>query len=450
MENQSVSSQTNESTIVSNVWTPIERDEWINHATSATTDRGVRKGYMFNTMVKQVDHAVDTEDPTRSFATSSLAKAVYGQHPLVKRLSLCFYKSVMQKIHQNSFLRLMYNRYNFIVVVKGSNAYKMLLRRVQHDMEHSDLDIIIFVNPTLEDALFGQIHSSLVVLVSQVMSRYKKDLDSTLFAKGDAVEESILKKEFVSAFKTTYTQLVSAFEDEQHGKLVSPFESDEIRNACSKRSFVILNSSAKDDNVVRVEIPHMDKCEFIPLKKTPLVMSYNKTIRFDRDIEGKYTAAFELLRLRLNNVYQPPTQDVDTSEEETCELETKSVDDDIASTTSGVSSNQKTPLKRVKVIPADFIDVSIPLKNDAELIDFWSTGGARRCYEIFDKFVGANIMIPNVNECIRDLSNILNVYTNSHMKTDKRQKRLELFKQLDETRKKFRDEENDTHQSESL
>lgn len=414
-------------------WTPAERSDWINHAVTTTDERGVRRGYMFNTMVKQVDNTIDTEDAPRAFATASLAKALYGQHPLMKRLSLCFYKSMMMKIQQNSFLKLMYNRYNFIIVVKGSNAYKMLLRRVPHEIEHSDLDIIIFINPTLEDVLFEQIRSSLVILVSQVMSRYKKDLDTTLFARDDDVEESILRKDFVQQFKAFYNEQMALYDDGHNGRLVSPFESEIVRNACSKRSFVILNSDAKDDHVVRVEVPHLEKCEFIPLKKSPLVMSYNKTIRFDRDVEGKHIAEFELIRLRLNNMYQV-VEHTDTIEDDLT-----SEGDDVVSTASDGTSIHKRYV-RPKMVPADFIDVSIPLKGDADLIDFWTTGGSRRCYEIFDKFVGANIMIPNVNECIRDLSNILNVYTNSHMKTEKRQKRLELFKHLDETRKKWKDE----------
>lgn len=424
----------------SKVWTPVERDEWIQHALNSSSDREVRKGYMFNTMIKQIDPLIDHDDTIRSFTTSCLAKALYGNHPLLKRLSLCFYKSMMMKVQQNSFLKLMYNKYNFIVVVKGSNAYKMLLRRVPHEIEHSDLDIIIFINPNLEDILFEQIRSSLVILVSQVMSRYKKDLDATLFGKDDKVEESILRKDFVQQFKNLYIQALGEFDDNNHrGKLVSPFESDETRNACSKKSFLIVNSIAQDDHVVRVEIPHVDKCEFIPLKKSPIVLSHNKTIRFNRDVEGKYLAEFELIRLRINNLYK-----VEEDSETATESEEAIERDETASIASSTSSKEeKHKSRRGKIVPADFIDVSIPSKNDADLKDFWTTGGTRRCYEIFDKFVGSTIMIPNVNECIRDLSNILHVYTNSHMKTEKRQKRLELFKQLDETRKKWRQEPAD-------
>jgi hypothetical protein len=407
-------------------WTPLEREDWINECMNTNEERIVRDGFIGNLMLKQIDNANDNEDPRRNFVTSCLAKTLYGNHPLIKRLSLCFYKSLMLKMEQNSFLTLMYRRKNFVVMIKGSNAYKILLRHVSHDIEYSDLDIIMFINPHLEDDLFEQIRSSLVILVSQVMSRYKKDLDTTLFTSDEMMEESILKKNFVNDFKEYYKELVKEYNETGY-KILTPFESKKVRNFCSKRSFIITNST-QEDHVVRVEIPHMNKCEFIPLKKTPLVFSYNKTIEFKRDIEGEYIAKFDLLRLRLNNMIVP---EEDTLEQDD-DIDTVSINGSVYEDVEDIYYD----FKKCRVVPADFIDVSIPYKNDSELLDFWNSGGYKRCYEIYDRFIGTNLMIPNVNECIRDLSNMLHVYTNSHMKTEKRQKRLDMFKQLDENRKK--------------
>lgn len=408
-------------------WTPLEREDWINECMNTNEERIVRDGFIGNLMLKQTENANDNEDPRRNFVTSCLARTLYGYHPLIKRLSLCFYKSLMLKMEQNSFLSLMYRRKSFMVMIKGSNAYKILLRHVPHDIEHSDLDIIMFINPHLENELFEQIKSSLVILVSQVMSRYKKDLDATLFTSEDMMEESILKKNFVNDFKEHYKNVIKEYNETGY-KLLTPFESKKVRNFCSKKSFIITNSLSKDDHVVRVEIPHINKCEFIPLRKTPLVFSYNKTIEFKRDVEGEYIAKFDLLRLRLNNMLVP---EEDTMEHED-DVETMSINESLNEDVEDIYYD----FKKCRVVPADFIDVSIPHKNDAELLDFWNSGGYKRCYEIYDRFIGTNLMIPNVNECIRDLSNILNVYTNSHMKTEKRQKRLDMFKLLDENRKK--------------
>lgn len=407
-------------------WTPLEREDWITECMNTSEERITRDGFIGNLMLKQTENANDNEDPRRNFVTSCLARTLYGNHPLIKRLSLCFYKSLMLKMEQNSFLALMYRRKNFVVMIKGSNAYKLLLRHVPHDIEYSDLDIIVFINPRLEDELFEQIRSSLVILVSQVMSRYKKDLDATLFTPEEIMEESILKKNFVNDFKECYKKLIKEYNETGY-KILTPFESKKVRNFCSKRSFIITNNTSQE-HVVRVEIPHINKCEFIPLKKTPLVFSYNNTIEFKRDIEGEYIAKFDLLRLRLNNMLVPE----DDALEQDDDIENLSINGSVYEDVEDIYYDYK----KCRVVPADFIDVSIPYKNDAELLDFWSTGGYKKCYEIYDRFIGTNLMIPNVNECIRDLSNILHVYTNSHMKTEKRQKRLDMFKQLDENRKR--------------
>ena len=427
---QSESAQPSQPTSV--CWTPVDRDVWIADSVNSDKERDVRNGFTFNTMLKQPISVAEQEDPRRSFVTASLAKTLYGNHPLMKRLSLCFYKAMMFKIQQNTFLALMLRKRNFVVMVKGSNAYKMLLRHVPQAnsiIEYSDLDIIVFINPSLEDGLFEQIKGSLIILISQVMSRYKKDLDATLFANEDNVEEAILKKSFVKEFKDLYMSTLTTYNEQGH-MILAPFESQKVRNFCSKRSFVILDSETQKDHVVRIEVPHLLRCEFIPLKKTPIVLSHNKTIKFQRDTEGKYLAHFELLRLRVNNMLVPSGDDDESNESN----ESTSVCE------SNLSHNEDCVVeyydyKKCKVVPADFIDVSIPCKEDAELIDFWNSGGFRKCYEIYDKFVGAEIMIPNINECIRDLSNILNVYTNSQMKVEKRQARLEMFKLLDENRK---------------
>jgi len=427
-------------------WTPSDRDEWLAHCANTDKERGVKDGYGFNVMMKQLPtNGSDQEDPRRSFVTSCLANTLYGNHPLIKRLSLCFYKALMMQLSQNSFLTLMQRRGNFVIMVKGSNAYKLLLRRIPQikiDVDYSDLDVVVFINPHLEDALFEQIKGSLVILISQVLSKYKKDLDATLFASGDNVnlEERILRKDLVQDFKELFKSSLEKYEEEGI-RLLTPFQSNKVRNYCSKRSFVIIANEVQRNHVVRVEVPHLPRCERIPLKKTPIVLSHNKTIEFDRDIEGKYKAHFELLRLRINNMLVPlvnENQELDKAE--AAAADNASVSNGSSDGCSETDSSLEFyDYKKCKVVPADFIDVSIPCKDDAELLDFWNSGGYKRCYEIFDKFVGANIMIPNVNECIRDLSNILNVYTNSQMKVEKRQKRLDMFKLLDENRKKIWD-----------
>lgn len=416
---------------MSNVWTPEDREKWINLAVSSTEQRSVERGYVFSSFPK-VQGSTDYEDKKRSFVTSCLAKAMFTVNPIIRRLSLCFYKALMSKIFQNSFLTAMYKKKNFIVLVKGSNAYKLLLRKVENDIEHSDTDIVIHINPFLDDALFEQIKSSIVILVSQVMSRYKKDLDSILFASNEQqVDIGILHPQLVKEFKETYNELLKGYAPEEEndvkGVFVSPFEDTVTRNECSKKSFMILDSTARENTAVRVEVPHLNMCEFIPLKKSPLVVSHNKAINFKRDKEGQYDATFELIRMRLNNMFIINDESIEEFDETRSEISLGS--------DASLRSNASEYKRKYKIVPADFIDVSIPLKYDAELMDFWTTGGIYRCYEMYEPFAGANIMVPNLKECIRDLTNVLTVYTNTSVKIEKRQKRLDFFINLDKSRR---------------
>jgi hypothetical protein len=415
--------------MANNMWTPQERNEWIAYASSTNKDREMRRGHLFYAMTKQGHNtSIGFEDPKRVFVTACLAKAMYDTNPILKRLSFCFYKLLMQKVNNNSFLATMQRRRHFIIVVKGSNAYKLLLKSLAKDIEHSDLDIVVLIDPSLEGDLYTRIKDSLVIAITQSISIYKRDMEATLFA---GTENSILRQELVHEFKTSYMNMLKEYsknsnKNDKSEYMVSPFEDDEARYLCSKRSFLITESSTSAERAARIEIPHFDKCECLPLKKSPLIVSYNKTISFDRDTEGVLKGNFELIRLRLNNICVVPDDETQDTK-----IDTTS---DNASDIGSVSSHHVG--NKTFVVPADFIDVSIPLKGDAVLEDFWSNGGFKRCYEVYDKFVGMNVMIPNVNQCIHDLSNMLNLYNNGQVKIEKRQKRLELFKTLDAERRK--------------
>jgi hypothetical protein len=364
--------------------------------------------------------SVRLEESRRSYITNCLAKAMHGHNPVMKRLALCYYKLLMSKVNNNSFLATMQRKRYFVIVVKGSIAYKLLLRSLAHDIEHSDLDIVVFINPLLDDDLYTRIKNSLVIVTTQTMSIYKRDLEATLFG---GKENSILCQELCQEFKQIYASMLKEYVvDGAEERIISPFEDNEARNICSKRSFIITDTEL-DEKVVRIEIPHFDMCEFIPLKKSPLVVSYNKTINFDRDNEGNYKGRFELIRMRLNNLCV-----IDA-------VEHLATGDD-KSDTNSIASASSSLVSKTFIVPADFIDVSIPLKGDAVLEDFWVNGGFKRCYEIYDRFVDCNIMVPNLNQCIHDLSNMLNLYNNGQVKTEKRQQRLELFQKLDDERRK--------------
>jgi len=433
------------------VWSSNDREEWIANAIQSSDERDIKDGYSYTKMLRNVESLTEhIEDGKRGFVTACLAHAIYDNDvKKLRRLSLCFYSALMNKMFNNSYLHLMYRRNNFIILMKGSNAYKLLLRHLpeQKDIEYSDLDIVMYINPNLDDDNFEQLQSSLIIMVSQVMSRYKRDLDAVLFPAHTRTHthiHDIVSPEHIEEFKASFEKLLGTFipgaANAEPGVFHSPFDQDtQTRFRCSKRSFIIANSSMDDNLVVRVEVPHLDKCDCIPLRKTPLVLSHNMAIRFPRDIEGHYQADFHLLRLRLNTLYENTeiTSDTHThTGSDMCVCDTDSHE--------GVGTQPQKPKKSFKIVPTDFIDVSIPSKHDSELLHFWDSDGFNNCHEVYDETIEACITIPNVHECVRDLTNMLYIYTNNQnlVKYEKRLKRLELLKELDTSQSAWNNVQN--------
>lgn len=377
------------------IWTHDDREAWVADAIRCSFGHGSFAGYRYNSFPLEMDGTF--EDEKRAFVTACLADVVMNNIPVFRKLSLGFYQALIHKIHDNSFLLMNYMNRNFVVVIKGSNSYRLLLGNAPEleGMEHSDLDITILINPFLAEDLFSKIKESVVICVSQVMSRYKRDLDNTLFSN-NCTGGGLLNEDEVKAFKDAYAEALCDREVEG-GYMVSPFMDAITRNECSKKSFIIRHSLVDEKQVVRVEVPHLKRCERIPLKKSPFVVSHNNTITFKRDKEGQYHGEFDLIRLRLNNMF--------------------------------VSNNGGNHAQH-KVVPADFIDVSIPSQRDAQLMDFWMHGGIYRCVSVVEPFTGIAVVIPNLDECIRDLHDMLYVYDNNQIKVEKRKERLDMFVQM--------------------
>lgn len=384
------------------IWTHDDREAWVYDAIHCPIGHGMFAGYKYMSFPLEMDGYV--EDEKRAFATSCLADVVMNDNPVFRKLSLGFYHALLQKIYDNSFLMMNYMNRNFVVLVKGSNGYKLLLGEVPEvkGMEHSDLDITILINPFLPGDLFGKIKDSMTICVSQVMSRYKRDLDNTLFSNNGG--GGILSADEVKAFKDAYAEALCDKEF-NGGFMVSPFADDLTRNECSKRSFIIRHSRVEEKQVVRVDVPHLNKCERIPLKKSPFVVSHNNTITFKRDKSGQYHGEFDLIRLRLNNMFM---------------------------SNQGMHHDDAEFQVRHKIIPADFIDVSIPSQQDAQLLDFWMHGGIFKCVSVVDPCTRITVVVPNLDECIRDLHDMLYVYDNNQIKVEKRKERLDMFLKMRE------------------
>jgi hypothetical protein len=82
---------------------------------------------------------------------------------------------------------------------------------------------------------------------------------------------------------------------------------------------------------------------------------------------------------------------------------------------------------RQERVPADFIDVSIASKNDAELIEFWNKG---MCLNVYDRYANVWLVTPDIYSCIADLYKMLHVYECPESKKPKRQQKYTKLMQL--------------------
>lgn len=399
------------------VWNPSRRNAFIEKAVGSDDSRGYEGGYQFKVYPKIEGAMQDDGDSRRATLTDALASVIYSKNPKFRYISLGFYYNLVDKIRMHPKLGVMLWK-DVNVVIKGANAYAYLTKD-QSMFPFSDLDIMIMINPELSEREFSEAKAELRTIVLQSISQYKRMLDNMFFVKGsnkykdsEMYQQSVLlKEELIEEFKKEYKDAIMAI-NMAHARenvlILSPFEDDSIRNSCSRYSFVLKNSKRQSDSVVRVEVPHYDKCEKIPLKKSPFFASANETIDFKRDgelLEGK----FELYRLKFCNLV--------------------------------IELDDKGNTVKEERVAADFIDVSIASKGDAELTDFYSKA---RCEQIKDpeacewrvyregawKTVNCWLVMPNIATCVYDLHKMLNVYACPEAKKAKREARYKALMAL--------------------
>ncbi len=371
-------------------WTPEDRNALIDLAINSKDGRGQRGPYHFSVLPKI--NGNEQEDVRRNMLTEALADSIYKTTPELRNVSLSFYRILMQKLSSNSYTGPYLNG-DIFVVIKGSNAYAFVTEeKYPEDFPFSDLDVMIYINPYLSDAMFNQLKQAVRVAVLQTISQYKRLLDHMFFLN-KPIEGVFLDEETITSFKDVYTKTLESIVLPDGAQFVSPFVNDEVRNYCSRHSFLIKNSVAQDNSVVKIDVPHFDRCERIPLRKTPLFCSYNDTIDFSRGNNDATPGHFDLYRIRFNNMYVE--KDVETGE-----------------------------ILHEERVSADFIDITIASKDDSELIDFWNKG---RCVCLYDKYSNLWLAMPDIHSCISDLYKMLNVY---ECPESKRQKRTQKFNKL--------------------
>lgn len=275
------------------VLTPKDRESIIAEALTSELARGriSAGGRSYDYTVFPASAAKVSINNLRPILTAGLANVIYNK--LVKRpeyryISLGFYYTLLDKIGFQRDVR---------IVVKGSNAYAYLTDDPVN-FPYSDLDVSIFINPALDGDTFKSLHTWLHGKVLLAMSCFKRTLDDMFF--GNRKLEGFLKEDVIADFKRDY----SDFHKDQ-GSLSSPFAGSQERNMCSNNSFLIKASLKQSGNVVKVDVPHYDNCETIPLRRTPFVCSYNETIDFKRDGKG-FEGNFNLYRMKLHSVIIVP------------------------------------------------------------------------------------------------------------------------------------------------
>lgn len=386
-------------------WTAANREAFVKEAVESKELKGRRGPYFFNVMPKVTSANTVEEDPRRGLLTDTVSAVIYG-NPTYRGIALRFYELLIQKMLAHPMLAG-HLYHNLVVLIKGSNAHMYFVgdRPEAADLfRYSDLDITVCINPFLPDGVFHDIMVQVEIVVKQAISQYKRTLDHMLFL-GRPIDAAFLPPAVCAEFKKAVseaTKMAGGSEEAPEWEFVSPFENDDFRNTASRNSFLLTNSLGHENSVVRVEVPHFYMCERIPLRKTPLFCSFNETIDFDRaageaecDLKGK----FNLYRLRLNNLALRTTDEEEGA--------------------AGETVLQKTA--------ADFIDVSVPSKDDVELLHFWQYG---RCVNIFEPTLGFWVTVPDLTTCVAELERILTAYESNTAKKEKREKKLAFLKSM--------------------
>jgi hypothetical protein len=389
---------------MNNPWTSIQRNEFIKIAKTSDKRHGYKGPYHYSAFPKN-DGGKEMDISDRKHALAqTLANVIFKSDPKFRVISLNLYALIIDKIRYHPCLSYYYMHNDIIVMIKGSNAYALLFENDKDESDEwtfSDLDIVIYINPNLCKDIFDQIKYDLHILALQSISQYKRTLDHMFFIN-KPLNDAFLNQQDIDEFKERFTKALQDIGEVDGGTLASPFVDEETRNKCSRNSVMIVNN-VNPELVVRVDVPHYDKCERIPLRKTPLFASYNETIAFSRcknnvDIIDGH---FDLYRLRFNCLFQLNNQIIEEDED-----------------------------GRYEKITADFIDVSIASQDDIELIDFWNRG---KSLCILEKSSNIWLDMPDIETCLHDLFKMLNIYDCPEQKKQKRLCTYSKIKELSES-----------------
>ena len=413
----------NEELAMKDVWTPHMRDAWIEDAVHATKQRGYRgKNYKFFAMPKALG-GVQNESPIKDKLSQAMARTINhkseeNRHPF-KQIPMRIFPRLVENLRRDNYLRALIDTGDLVVFIKGSAAYPYIAPNDPELRAGGDIDIGVYINPHINKTTFNITKMSTMRIVMQTLSQYKRCLDQMLFAEdgignttktAKIIRDVFLDENQLGAFKTEIEKAL----EETGFEFKSPFVNTNVRNSVSRQSFIIADSLVNEEDVLHVDIPHFEMCENIPLKRTPLVCSHNRTIRFERCAADSVAfgsispvralGSFDLFRLKLNVML------------------------------TNTDNNTAT-------CSAEFIDITVPRQDDAELLEFFKKDGTSSppTQICWDYELECEVRVPTVETAIADLFRILYIYACPESKMGKRYAR---YKRLLEIRASI----SDTHQ----
>ena len=420
---------------LSAMMTPKEHADIIAAAKAADRNESLYgiKWWLFEDKPKNVDEI----DPRRQHMSDAVGRVVFDHRNGERaRVSLSFYDEVWNKLAH-------YGPGRVLVRCKGGNAaaIQMGLRigpqaALDAGFNFSDLDMDILINPALPARDFEEIRANVHRVLRQALATHKRRLDRAFFKPRDGDPEMtyMFRQEAPKeAFRAAVCESVETLQDAQ-----CCFSSAEARNKCSNISFLITPSNI--DSVaqpgtkrrVKIEQPHLDKAERIPLTYTPFYVSVNDTVCGVRDNGDQVDLT--LFRIKMSQIVNVPgTVRVGLQVRgayERCGSPAGTVDEDVESALSSSSDLEEEEYVVVKIntqpydkVSADFIDVCVPNRADAELNSFARRGGFQGFLSQEVRAFGFVLILPTLAECKLEYYKLLHVFECPESKRAKRERK---------------------------
>ena len=422
--------------------TPKEHAEIIAAAKAADKDGSLydTKWWLFEDKIKTVDEI----DPRRQHMSDSVGSVVFDiDHVKRARISLLFYDDLWNKLSH-------YGPYKVLVRVKGGNAAAIQMgirigakEALEAGFNFSDLDVDILINPMLPD--FELIKANVHRVLRQTLATHKRRLDRAFFKPRDGDPEMTYifreeDQEVKESFKTALCSSIETLPDAQ-----CCMKDATTRNKCSNISFLITPS--EHDSVaepgakrrVKIEQPHLDKAERIPLVYTPFYVTVNDTVHGERENGDKVD--FTLFRIKMSQIVNVPgtvrvgfqvgrQPNRSPSPVGVIDAATADANSDCSSSSSSDSSDEIDDRVRVRIntepydkVSADFIDVWVGNRNDAELNEFARRGGFNGVLTEEVRAFGFVLILPKLAECKLEYYKLLHVFVCPESKRAKRERK---------------------------